>query len=104
MHLTLLPKTKLGKWSLGLIIAGLVLYGIFFIVVSLGYRGGETFGIKDVIPASPMILMVLAAIASMVVGIISVIKSKERSIIVFITIVIGLFALALVVGEFVVPH
>jgi hypothetical protein len=100
----LLPKTTLGKWSLGIILAGILFIVLFFVVVRLGYRGGDTFGVRDIAPASPMILSVFSAISSMVVGIISIIKSRERSILIFLSTAVGLFALILVVGEFAFPH
>jgi hypothetical protein len=93
MNITILPKTILGKWSLGTILVGILLYMIFFIVVRLGYRSGVN------VPASPTILLFISAIASMVIGIISVIKNKERSILIFITIVMGLLALVFLVGD-----
>jgi hypothetical protein len=104
LRITLLPKTTLGKWSLGIILAGILFYVLFFMVVRFGYRGGDTFGVKDVALASPMILAVVSAISSMVVGIISIIKSRERSILIFLATVVGLFAFMLVVGEFLSPH
>lgn len=104
MHITLLPKTTLGKWSLAIILAGILFLVLFFMVVRLGYRGGDTLGVKDIAPASPMILALVSAIASMVVGIISIIKSRERSILIFLATAVGVIAFIFVIGEFLAPH
>jgi hypothetical protein len=93
MKINILPKTTLGKWSLGTILAGILLYVVFFMVVRMGFRSGVH------VPASPTILIFISAIASMVLGIISVFKSKERSILIFITISIGFLALVFLVGD-----
>jgi hypothetical protein len=95
MKITVLPKTTLGKWSLGTILVGILLYLVFFIVVRVGFRSGVN------VPASPTILLFISAIASMVGGIFSIIKSKERSILIFLSVAIGVFALVFLVGDLV---
>lgn len=38
-----MPKTDLGKWSVGLIVVFFLLFAAFRILVVSGQRGGETF-------------------------------------------------------------
>jgi hypothetical protein len=107
MNITLLPKTTLGKWSTGLIIAAFLMLVVFIIEVVLESRGGVTFDWNGIWPAIPIILAVVFAISSMVIGIIGIVKSKERSILVFIATalgVLGVFALLIAVGELLVPQ
>ena len=46
----------------------------------------------------------ICGIAAFFTGIISIIKSKERSVLVFLTTVIGFLVLIFVLGEILVPH
>ncbi len=97
--MTILPKTRLGKWSFWLAIVFVVLmiapwFLSRIISETIGIPFGFSFGI----------LSILSGIAALVTGIISTLKQKERSILVFLAIVIGFFALVFIIGEFVVPH
>jgi len=78
MHISVLPKTTLGKWSVGLAVAFILSF--FLAEVLYGYN-----------PASNQVPGVILAIigvgiggAAFIIGLISVIKHKERSILVFI--------------------
>ena len=105
MHNTLFPKTTPGKWSVGLIISAFLLFVVFMIEVATGYRGGDTFDLSvDFWPGFPMLLAGLCAIISMVTGIIGIVKSKERSVLVFLATALGCFAFIFVAGEFLFPH
>ncbi|MBN1190401.1 MAG: hypothetical protein JXA46_11660, partial [Dehalococcoidales bacterium] len=78
MQVIVLPKTSLGRWSVGLAAACLVLLVLLVVLVgglglgvvkpgSLGaFILGFAFGISD--------------IAALVTGLVSIIKTKERSI------------------------
>jgi hypothetical protein len=104
MNSTLLPKTTLGKWSIGLIIAAFLLFVVFFIEVASGFHGGDTLDFSNFWPAIPILLAGVSVISSLVTGIIGIVKSKERSILVFLATTLGVFALIFVVGEFLFPH
>jgi len=103
MKVNLIPKTCLGKWSVGLIIAFFFLLGFFRVLVAFGQRGGATF-FSNLILAIPAILMGTSGVLAFFVGIISFLKSKERAILVFITTLIGLFVLIFILGEILSPH
>jgi hypothetical protein len=83
--ITLLPKTSLGRWSLGLAIASIVVF-----VVAAGLLN-DRWGLDengDLI--NPVLTVVLTIIivapsgATLITGLISVIKRKERSVLVFL--------------------
>jgi hypothetical protein len=87
--ITLLPKTSLGRWSLGLAIASIVVF-----VVAAGLLN-DRWGLDengDLI--NPVLTVVLTIIivapsgATLVTGLISVIKRKERSVLVFLGVLI----------------
>jgi hypothetical protein len=103
MNINFLPKTDLGKWSVGFILAFFIFLGFFFMFVALGERGGDTF-FSNVKLAIPALLTGISGIGTFITGLMSIIGSKERSIFVFLTTMIGLFVLIFVLGEILAPH
>ncbi|MGD0353113.1 MAG: hypothetical protein ABSB38_06420 [Dehalococcoidia bacterium] len=103
MRIDVLPKTSLGKWSVGLIAAFILFLVLFIILVVSGQRGGETF-FSNLLLTVPMFLAGTCGVAAFVTGLIGIIKSKERSILVFLAIFIGFDILVFCLGEFLVPH
>ncbi|MGB8707594.1 MAG: hypothetical protein WCD72_06590 [Dehalococcoidia bacterium] len=103
MRINVLPKTSWGKWSVGLIAAFILFFALFLILVASGQRGGETF-FSNLWLTVPMLLAGTCGVAAFVTGLISVIKSKERSILVYLAILIGLYILVFCLGEVLVPH
>ena len=86
-----LPITYLGKWSVGLITAFLVFLILFFLILLLGgEKGGATF-FSNLKLAIPMLLAGISGVASFISGVISIIKSKERSLSVILATLLGLF-------------
>ena len=107
MKSVLMPKTTLGKWSIGLGIAGFLSFVAFFIEVALGFRGGDAIDLSDfsqIGPGIPIMLAGIFLISAMMTGIIGIVKYKERNILVFLAAAAGLFVLLLVGGELLFPH
>ena len=102
--ITLLPKTSLGRWSLGLAIASIVV----FVVAAGPFR--EQWGLNENEElVNPVLTVVLTIIivgtsgADLVTGLISVIKRKERSVLVFLGMLITFWwGLVGAVGEFLI--
>ena len=80
MTLSVLPKTSLGIWSVGLTIAFILL---FFLIGVL--TGSDTFVFKIIWAGVPA--------AVLVTGLTSMIKKRERSILVLVSMVVGLWFL-----------
>jgi hypothetical protein len=83
--INLLPKTSLGRWSLGLAIASIVVF-----VVAAGLLN-DRWGLDEngdlinpVLTVVLTIIIVAPSVATLVTGFISVIKRKERSVLVFL--------------------
>ena len=93
----------MGKWSTGLIVAFFLFFALFAALVASGQRGGETF-FGNLALTIPAFLAGVSAISAMVVGIISIVRSRERSVFVFLATVIGLLVLIFLLGEILVPH
>ena len=100
---SLLPNTRLGKWSMNLIIAFFLLFLLFQLLILSGQRGGNTF-FDNLLLSIPWLFMVVCGIASFFTGTISIIKKKERAVFVFLSTALGFFILLFVLGEFLFPH
>ena len=98
-----LPKTSLGKWSFGLIIVFFLLFVIFQLLVASGQRGGATFFSNPVLTI-PILLAGISGVFAFFTGIISIVRSKERSVLVFLATAIGLFVMLFWLGEILFPH
>lgn len=97
-------KTKHGKWALEL-------SALFFILLSFGNmlvflqgpRENMTF-LDNPLLSFTMLGAYLAAIMASVVGSVSIIKYKERSILVFIVSIIGFLMFIFLIGELALDH
>jgi nitrate reductase gamma subunit len=103
MRVIILPNSYTGKWSIGLIAALAVFFVIFLHPVASGQRGGETFFSNPALTI-PIMLAGISGVLAFFTGLIGVIKNRERSIIVFLAMLVSLFILLLSIGEVVFPH
>ena len=91
MEVSILPKTSLGRWSVGLAIA----FILFFVLAGVlsGLAGFELLGpgFNPVLGVILTIVLVGMSGAALVTGLISMIKNRERSVLVFVGMVIGLW-------------
>jgi hypothetical protein len=97
MRITILPKTSLGRWSAWLAVAW-----ILFLVLSMFVA--ESGLVKLPLSGRALDLAMLGvtggiSIASFVTGLISIIKSRERSILVFLALVVALLIVAMAIVE-----
>jgi hypothetical protein len=105
-----MPKTKLGKWSLGLIIAMPILIAIGSSFANTLYESvssGSTL-LADISGRPALAITNLAGMASgisaFITGLIAIIKQKERAILVYAATVIGAALIVFLVFEFIAPH
>jgi len=103
MRISLKPRTITGKWSTGLIIAFFLFFAVFLIFVALGQRGGDTF-FSNLALTIPMLVAGVSSVSALVTGIIGIVKSRERSVLVFLATAIGLVVLIFSLGEILFPH
>lgn len=90
-----LPKTKLGKWSFWITILGVALMYIpYWIAIAFNISMPPISGLLSIG------LMVIFGITS----IISIIKNKDRAVLLFISSFFGLLGIFLILGEFLFPH
>ena len=91
-----MPRTRLGKWSIWLEIAFVVLFAVNIAVFSL--VTDETIWRQTVLPFYGPI-MLLCGLAGGVVGLIATTRKHERSSLVWLAILTGLFVLLLILNE-----
>lgn len=103
MKVTFLPRTLAGKCSVWSIAAFVILFGIFLLLVASGQRGGETF-LSNLVLSVPMLLAGISGVAAFFSGLAGVIWKRERSVLVFLAVFIGLFVLIFWLGEVTSPH
>jgi len=103
MKINFTPKTHLGKWSIVLIISFFIFLGLFFIFVNLGERGGDTF-FSNLKLTIPMLIAGISGVGCFFTGIISVFKNKEKSVLVFLSIILGFLILLWILAEVLFPH
>ena len=104
MNISLLPKTSLGRWSLISAAAFAAVFILFIVLteVSTGFSGPPT-GFDPVALLIMQVVVVAISAGTFVTGLISITKEKERSVLIFLGVIIT-FWLGLVgaVGQFLI--
>ena len=99
MKIYILPKTPVGRLSVGL-----ATFFILMCVISiLTEYDGVGNRIAGFILASVNFISAVAAVVGLVLGLISVTGNRERSALVFLAIFIGLLPIAFFLGELLIP-
>lgn len=98
-----MPRTVLGKWSVGFIVAFFAFLASLLLFAASGETGGNTFFDNPRLGFSG-IFAAMSALAAFFTGIFSIIRSRERSVLVFVATAIGFLVLLFLVGEFSFPH
>jgi hypothetical protein len=85
MKIPLSPKTKIGKWAVGLKVFFILLISIFFIFMLLGLVTFDEGHWWDLVVGIAVPLIISAFIT----GIIAIKKNKDKSILVYLSIFIS---------------
>jgi hypothetical protein len=104
-----MPKTKLGKWSVGLILAMVTLFVIGLSLPNILYKSapsGNTL-LDDVVNRPLLALSMLAgvgaSISALITGLVAVLKRKERAILVYGSTLVGAAVVFFVIAMFLFP-
>ena len=107
---SLMPKTRLGKWSVGLIIAMPLLFMIGSSFTNSIYKSvaaGDTI-LADITArpalALTMLAGMLAGILSFVTGLWVIARYKERAVLVYFSSLIGALLVLFLIAEILFPH
>lgn len=91
MKITYLSKTRLGKRSVNLTIVGIVLFIIGSVLPwEPGYSGLE-FVVQNPLQTIITLLILALSAAAFILGLTATVKQKERSVLVFLAILLGLY-------------
>jgi len=102
-----MPRTKSGKWSVGLGVALVVLLALSLLLAAA--IGGD----PAIIAANPLlsilsvtlsVMVTLAGPLSLLVGVFTIIKYKEWSVCKYLAVSYGLALLMFMLGEFLFPQ
>src|SRR4030042_4874023 len=101
MKSRILPKTALGKWSIGFAGSFIVFFALVSVLGATGQEAGETF-FSNLYLAIPGLIAGVSGIAAFITGIISIIFLKERAILVFVSTAIGLLLILFILSDFLI--
>jgi len=106
----LIPKTKLGKWSVVLIIAMPIFFFVGTSFTDTLYKSvsaGSTI-LEDITRRPALALTMLAGMAAgitaFITGLTAITKKKERAILVYVATLIGMLLILFLAGEVLFPH
>jgi uncharacterized membrane protein len=110
MKIYFLPKTKLGKCSVLLILLMPLLFKTGFLAAKNYYSflpAGKTI-IEDIasrpMVALPMLTGFFSGIAAFIIGVNSIVKKSEKSLLTYISTTVGLLVILFLLGEILFPH
>lgn len=105
-----MPKTTLGKWSVGLILAMVALFVIGLSLPNILYEtapGSNSF-LDDIVNrpllAISMLTGVGAGVSALITGLVAVLKRKERAILVYGSTLVGATVTFFVISMFLFPE
>ena len=104
MKIRLFSSEKLGKWSLICFLLTILFLIIFFSILTIfDVKGGDTFFSNPEL-AIPLLLSWTMGLFALVLGIFSLIKSKSKSILVFIVMILSFCTTLFGILEVTSPH
>ncbi|MDH4280264.1 MAG: hypothetical protein OEZ14_01455 [Acidimicrobiia bacterium] len=103
IHPVVVPRTELGRWSLGLIVAFAGSLSFFVAAVWAGERGGDGF-FDNMWLTGPMLLAYAAAVGATVTGLMAVFRKRERAVLVFLAALVGGLVTLFGILEVTNPH
>jgi len=93
-HVQLFPISRLGKWSLGLLGVCIAAFFVFYLMVGMGPRGGETT-LDNWLLTGPILVAAVSALGAGVTGLLAVLRSHEPGLLIALPILIGLLVTGL---------
>ena len=104
-----MPKTNLGKWSVGLILAMVILFFIGTSLPDILYESAPASNtlLDDIVNRPLLAFSMLAGVGSgisaLITGLVAVLKRKERAVLVFVSTLVGAVVTLFVITMFFFP-
>ena len=104
------PKTTLGKWSVGFIVAMPLLFIIGTSFTNSLYKSVPAGGtiLADIFARPALALTMLAGmvagILAFIVGLLAIVRQKENALLVYVSSSIGALLVLFLAGEILFPH
>ena len=93
-----MPRTRAGWWSLGLALGFVVLFAAWLAYIKMIPRSRPTF-FSDPVHVVLLLSSVASAVSGLVVGLVTVVRGRERSLALLPAMLIGLFVLLWTLAE-----
>lgn len=103
MEIYLTPKTQVGKASLVACLVFILLIILFFLIIDQGQKGGLHF-LDNLVLAIPLMAAATAGTAAMALGLLAILRYRERSILTLVCTLIGIFVFYFTLGELIGEH
>jgi hypothetical protein len=101
-HLSFLPSSTLGRWSVVLAIVSLVALRFFHAMVDAGQGGDGWF--DNWLLTGPILLVLVTAVAGLVAAIVAIVRSRDGGLTLAMPVIWGLVVTSFTLGEFTNPH
>jgi hypothetical protein len=105
---TSLPRTKNGRWAIRLLVLFallLVLFALLFLInQTLFMPAPEPLPLPRLLLIVYGLLLILTGLACGAMGLISLIRERDRSWLVWLAVIPGAMILFFLLGEFLFPH
>jgi hypothetical protein len=98
------PSTQFGWWAVGIFVLFILLFVVNAIVFVPAARGEPTARAVQVALPNFGIFLVLCGLVAGVLGLIAIIKQRERSWLVWLAILPSAFILLLLIGDLILAH
>lgn len=102
MKIKVLPQTSYGKKAL--IVFGLFIVMILVSNIIVQLQEPDIDGISRLITIVTGLIGIVSAFTGLALSVLALTKQKERAILVFLPLLIGLLMLIFIIGEVTVPH
>lgn len=105
-----MPKSTLGKWSVGFIVVMPILFIIGTSFTNTLYKsipaGGTILADITARPALALTMLagMVAGISAFITGLLAIIRQKERALLVYVSSLIGALLVLFLAGEILFPH
>ncbi len=98
-HLSILPSTRTGRWTVLLSVLSLIALSIFFRIAR-----PDADAVIGALMLGSILATAIAGIGGLIVGLVAILRSHERGLLLVLPILWGLVVASFTLGELAFPH